>query len=226
MKSEILKNILLIKSPNSEIREGAFSNLTSLFSNTPLSLEEKTHFLDLICSHEFLFYGINEGVSDHTVARSFSLLVIGLILDSDKTFEIEVNKITSPLLKYIQLETDFRSKDDRIGWIHTLAHLGDVLAFFAYHKKSTIESVEFLCKAIIEKVFHLKNLTVTDGEDVRIGLGLFYAFEEKLGKSNNVIKLLLDTHKDNINVDKIFNILKLEVSKSQNKVLIDRFKNL
>lgn len=234
MNFEILKNLKLIKSPNSEIREGAYSQIVDLFSktNNPSSVEEKNHYLNELCSADYLFYGIEAGVSDCTVARSFSLLVLGVIVESDKTNEIEIDKITFPLLKYIELESDFRGKDNKLGWVHVLAHLGDLLAFLSCHKGASENSVELICLALIEKILSLNEQQLLNhGEDNRLALGIYYALEEKLVHQENVLNLLESGLKiDNPrkqNIENIVRCLQIElINNSKNKDLVDQVKLL
>jgi hypothetical protein len=234
MKLEILKNMKLIKSPDSEIREGAYSQLIELFSKTDNlpTLEEKNQYLDELCSANYLFYGIEAGVSDCTVARSFSLLVLGLIVENDKTNEIEIDKIIFPLIKYIKLESDFRGKDNKLGWIHSLAHLGDLIAFISCHKGASVKSLELICLAIIEKIISLNELQLLNhGEDNRLALGIYYALEEKLVCHEQVFNLLISGLKLDYprkqNIENIVRCLYVElINNSRNKVLVDQAKLL
>lgn len=234
MKIEILKNLNLIKSPNSETREGAYSQIVELFSKTNNSptLEEKNYYLNELCSANYLFYGIEAGVSDCSVARSFSLLVLGVIVESDKTNEIEMDKIIFPLLKYIELESDFRGKDNKIGWVHAWAHLGDLLAFISYHKGTSEKSVELICLAIIEKIISLNEQQLLNhGEDNRLALGIYYALEEKLVNHEQVLNSLISGLKLDYpkkqNIENIVRCLNTElINNSKNKVLVDQVKLL
>ena len=231
MNLEILKNLELIKSPNSETREGAYSRLVELFSvkkNAP-TLEDKNQYLSMLCNKDFLFNEIDAGPSDHSVARSFSLLVMGIIIEGDKTNELDAEKIISPILKYIEQESDFRGKDEQLGWIHSLAHLGDLLAFLSFHKGISKKSIELISLAMIEKLASLNDLTLNHGEDKRLASGLFYAFEESLGSNTVILNSLRSGFNLNYpskqNIDNLLRCLYIElITNGKDKNLADQVK--
>lgn len=233
MNLEITRNLELIKSPHSETREGAYTRLVDLFSDSKnlLTIEKKKLYLKELCGDNFLFYGIKEGISDCSVARSFSLLILGIIVKEDEDNEIEIESIVSPLLKYIEMESDFRGKDDKIGWIHSLAHLGDLLMFMATHKGISKKSIELISLSIIEKIISLKELPLNHGEDNRLALGFFFVLEELLGCNN----AMLDSFNAGVkleypnqqNIVNIVRCLYIElITYGNNKALADQVKRI
>lgn len=233
MNLSVLKNFELMKSPDSEIREGAYSRIIAIFSDpeNKATPDEKSRYLAELCSDRYLFYGIEAGVSDDSVARSFSILALAIIVESDKANAVDVEQMTAPLSKYIKLECDFRGKDNKLGWIHALAHLGDLLAFLALHKGMSKKSIEHLCLTIIEKVSSINEPPLNHGEDKRLAMGLFYALEASLGCNDSVFRSLDSGIRQNYprkqNIENIVRCLYIElVCHAKDKALSEHVKRI
>jgi len=232
MSLEISKNLEQIKASDPELREGAYLRFLELFSDeeNQLTIEKKHLILEELCSDNYLFYGIEEGISDCTVGRSFSLLILSLLVAYDKKNELEVERIVTPLLKYIDRESDFRGKDDRLGWVHSLAHLGDLLSFMAEHDRISKETIELISVKVILKIISLQDFLLNYGEDKRLAIGLFYALE-KCGNNKAIMETLLRGVKLDYpfkkNSENIVRCLYIQLmTESENKNLVDAIKGL
>jgi hypothetical protein len=84
-----------------------------------------------------LFLGIEEMESDLVFTRSFSALIIGLILQKDRQrpflAEEIVLKTIEESIKYLKLEKDVRGYVEGKGWAHNIAHGADLLAEAVRH---------------------------------------------------------------------------------------------
>ncbi|SFG33052.1 DUF2785 domain-containing protein [Sporolactobacillus nakayamae] len=82
-------------------------------------------------SEELLFNKISEGVSDHVFLRSFSALLIALILYRDNHEHFisrqKYMELLQQLNHYCELENDYRSFVEGKGWAHAPAHISDAL---------------------------------------------------------------------------------------------------
>lgn len=96
-----------------------------------LTHEQLKQLLDDAISQEKLFFGIGNRESDTVFLRTFSALLIALILrrDNREEFldEIYVRKVMNSLVSYCQQEKDLRGYVDTKGWAHAAAHISDAI---------------------------------------------------------------------------------------------------
>ncbi|MCQ2009788.1 DUF2785 domain-containing protein [Sporolactobacillus sp. STSJ-5] len=87
--------------------------------------------LNRTLSERLLFYEVGEELSDHVFLRSFSALLIALILyrDNQEPFigRQEYMELLRQLNHYCALEKDYRSFVEGKGWAHAPAHISDAL---------------------------------------------------------------------------------------------------
>ncbi|MFC4560119.1 DUF2785 domain-containing protein [Virgibacillus kekensis] len=96
-----------------------------------LSEEQMKYILRVSLDNEHLFFKIGERDSDSVFTRSFSALVVALILEKEKQDrflepEILVNT-TNASLTYLSKERDIRGYVEEKGWAHSIAHGADML---------------------------------------------------------------------------------------------------
>ena len=107
----------------------------------PFSSSSCKKFIEKLTSTEYLFYNISllrENAS--ILKRSFSVLIITMVIGKDYTQQTFTKEYLLSLLKiiekYIECEHDWRGKDEKLGWIHASAHLADTLGAIAGHPNS------------------------------------------------------------------------------------------
>jgi len=87
--------------------------------------------LNRTLSERLLFYEVGEELSDHVFLRSFSALLIALILyrDNQEPFigRQDYTELLEHLNHYCELENDYRSFVEGKGWAHAPAHISDAL---------------------------------------------------------------------------------------------------
>lgn len=148
------RNLKDLSCPFPDTREGAYSFFAKIIiEQNCLNLGNKRYLLRNLLTENFLFKGIEKGVSDETCARSFSLLVINLIIASDTDFELNLSKVYEALKLYIEKETDFRDFDRNLGWIHTAAHFSDLLTTLAWHKNRDNSKNRDLARVLYQKIY-------------------------------------------------------------------------
>lgn len=169
----IVKSMIThIGSTDGELRDqliyGSFYQL--IIEKNQLEHELLNELLDL-CLSELLLKGIGENGTDTVFTRSFTTLLIALILyrDNRDNFLSQemVYQIKDKLIDYINFEKDLRGFVSLKGWAHSIAHVAD--AFDELVKSPKIKQKLYLeiLKPLWNKVFVSDNTYVHD-EDERI----------------------------------------------------------
>ncbi|MBU0941635.1 MAG: DUF2785 domain-containing protein [Bacteroidetes bacterium] len=141
-----------IGSTDSELRDQLiYSSFYQLIIEKNKIEHELLNELLELCLSDLLFKGIGENETDTVFTRSFTTLLIALILyrDNEDNFLSQemVFKIKDILLDYINLEKDLRGYVSGKGWAHSVAHVTDAID-------------ELVKSPKIDKKFHLKILKV------------------------------------------------------------------
>ncbi len=141
LKHEDLNNLIErmlnnIGSTDPELRDTLiFNTFGKLIIEEYLTDYQMKHIIE-VCRKN-LFLGIEEMESDLVFTRSFSALVIGLILQKDRQRkflpEEIVLKTIEESIKYLKLEKDVRGYVEGKGWAHSIAHGADLLAETVRH---------------------------------------------------------------------------------------------
>lgn len=174
-------------------------------------IEDKIlHKLLTICmDDEHLFYKIDEQIIDDSVfTRSFSALVIALVLYQDAKTPALPKDILLPTLtasiNYLKREYDYRGYVEQKGWAHSVAHGSDLLANAVAHPQfenvATIEE----CLCVLQKCLHT-DYAFIDEEDDRMLPVLDMLFEK--GLSDHQLKqwlIQLHTIEDELKKARIY----------------------
>ncbi|MFD2043259.1 DUF2785 domain-containing protein [Ornithinibacillus salinisoli] len=114
-----LRDTLIYSSFSSLILEGRYSN------------ENLRKLLVTSVSNDYLFYGIGRRQDDSVFKRSFSTLIIALILhvNIQKNFLslVDMEEVADRLINYLEKEVDVRGLVDEKGWAHSIAHVADAM---------------------------------------------------------------------------------------------------
>ncbi|MBO2537058.1 DUF2785 domain-containing protein [Rummeliibacillus suwonensis] len=126
--------------------------------------------LDLGLS-DLLFKGIGETETDTVFTRSFTSLLMALILyrDNEDNFlsQSMVYKIKDKLIDYISLENDLRGYIAVKGWSHSIAHVADAFDELVKNPKINQEFYLDILKTLWNKIFVSTSVYAHD-EDERI----------------------------------------------------------
>lgn len=128
-----------------------------------LSEEALKDLIIVLIDEEHLFYNIGLKESDSVFIRSFSSLVLSVILSYQKKKPFIDNetflKLKSALVRYCKLESDFRGYVNEKGWAHSAAHVADALNELAQCTESDevshIEILEGIENIIFNSTYHL-----------------------------------------------------------------------
>ena len=169
----LLKSMLThIGSTDSVLRDQfIYSSFCQLSLNNQIEHDLYIELAEHCVSNAFLFYGIGEYETDTVFTRSFTMLLLALILYKDNKEDIlpqsMVVKIKKNMILYINAERDIRGYVPNKGWAHSMAHAADVFDELAKSKKISQESAIDLLKSLWAKIYVYQGVYVHD-EDERI----------------------------------------------------------
>jgi hypothetical protein len=126
---EMMKNI---GSLNPRLRdELIYGVLCNWISENRFTHEQLTDFLDISLDKCHIFYKLNENDEDGVFKRTFSVLIIALILHEHRKDSFlskeRVYEVKEKLIKYMLEERDVRGYVEVKGWAHSAAHTADAL---------------------------------------------------------------------------------------------------
>jgi hypothetical protein len=121
-----------------------------------------------------LFVGLRQNNDNDVLLRSFSALVLSVIIyyDIQKQFleQEEFDEMLDVVLRYFESETDLLGYDEKLGWIHAVAHTADLLQLCIRNKKTEGENHEFILQSIANKLMAPTDIVFIHDEDERLAL--------------------------------------------------------
>jgi hypothetical protein len=132
--SELIPAMLTyIGSTDSDLRDeliySAFG--TWILHDKRLSQEQLHQLMSTVLDERHMFYGLGEQDTDSVFTRSFSILLLPLLLIVHRAQPFmsvaEINEIKEKLLDYLAREKDLRGFVGEKGWAHAVAHSADAL---------------------------------------------------------------------------------------------------
>ncbi|MHB1682335.1 MAG: DUF2785 domain-containing protein [Bacilli bacterium] len=163
-------------SPDAHLRDKlSYSLIAQLILRNSLADDHYEELLRIATDEAHLFLRIGETDSDSVFMRSFSVLLVPLVIDrADQSASLPqdlVQSVTESVLRYASSERDWRGYVPGKGWAHAVAHTADALAACALHPATTGEQV----KRILESIRQLAMLPSPLGylEDDRLAMAAF-----------------------------------------------------
>jgi hypothetical protein len=138
-----------------------------------------------------LFYRLGEQDTDSVFTRTFSMLLLPLLLIAHRRRPFlsreELLHVKERVLAYLAGEQDFRGyvEEDDKGWAHAVAHAADALDDLARCKELNATDLLDILQAIREKVANA-HLVYNFEEDERLTIPVFACLERKLLKEADV----------------------------------------
>lgn len=129
----LLKEMLLnIGNTNSYIRDKLIYNaFIEIITKDYLTNNQLKSLFNQLLSNQYLLYEIGSKNSDSVYKRSFSTLVLALLINKDKEQPFLEKNQVSILLDatcfYLVSEQDRRGYTEDKGWAHSIAHCADLL---------------------------------------------------------------------------------------------------
>ncbi|MDT8716892.1 DUF2785 domain-containing protein [Clostridium sp. 19966] len=185
-----------IGSLDSELRdELIYEVLFHWIMEKKLNSEELKKLLAISMDNEHVFYKLYEADEDAVFKRTFSVLIVALILYKHREEEFIENDtlydIKNKLIEYMLKEKDLRGYVEVKGWAHSAAHTADaldeLLQCSCFEKKDVIailDTIKF--KAAIGYYGYI------DEEYERMATPLESAINAKLLNNSEVIEWLKD----------------------------------
>jgi len=161
-----------------------YESFSKLITSERMNDIQLKYVFSTICSDEFLFYRIGETNKDSVFKRSFSALVLALLLAFHKkkafleAFEIEQAYFNA--IRYLREEKDERGIVPKKGWAHATAHGADVLKYIISLDEIAIDQKLHILEVIIDKIKCLKH-PFGANEDDRLARVLIAAIQNGVG---------------------------------------------
>jgi len=193
-----------IGSPDAELRDQLIYSWFYHLIVTKNLLEHEllTELLE-IALNDLLLKGIGEKGTDTVFTRSFTTLLIALILSRDNEDDFldqnMILRVKDKLIDYITLEKDLRGYVASKGWAHSIAHVADTFDELVKSKKVEIEHLEGMLNVLWNKVFVYNSVYIHE-EDERILVPILEMLDR--GLKVEEIELLLQQIPDVLNTYK------------------------
>ncbi|WP_053070336.1 DUF2785 domain-containing protein [Alkalihalobacillus pseudalcaliphilus] len=163
------KMTLHIGHPDSYLRDQLiYKAFGKLILHDYLTGPKINDLLSTCLDDKHLFFQIDEGKSDAVLTRSFSALVIALLLYKDKDIRTLPNELVQLAIlgsiDYLYKEQDYRGYIEGKGWAHSIAHGSDLLAQAILHpifEKKLIPD----CLRVIQGCLHVEYAYIDEEEE-------------------------------------------------------------
>ena len=172
--SLLLPNMLhYIGSLDSELRDDLiYSAFANWILNYHLLSRDQLHAVaETVLSEDHMFFQIGARESDSVFRRSFSVLLLPLLLISHRSEPLftkqEILEIKEKLLRFIQEEQDRRGFIEGKGWAHAIAHSADALNDLAQCEELGIDDLTQILEAISPVVCQ-REMVYCFGEEERL----------------------------------------------------------
>lgn len=136
-----------------------------------INQEELRNLLSISLDEQHMLYQIGEENTDSVFRRSFSVLLLPLLLITHRSHPFlsapEIHQIKEKLLYYLGNEKDRRGFVREKGWAHAIAHAADALDDLAQCSELNKSDLAEILEAI-HNVICIKDTVYIYGEDERI----------------------------------------------------------
>ncbi len=173
----------MLGSPDGERREQvAFPILEQWIHKGRYTGTELWFLVEMLLSN--LKVGLGEQGTETVYLRSFSALTLSEILHYDyyrhALTEAQVRQILEPAVKYLVEERDLRAYEHEHGWIHAVAHAGDLLWTLAHYGFFKSSDLARMMDAIAARVHAPVSTVFLMDEEERLVRGVMKILERDL----------------------------------------------
>src|SRR5690554_5742419 len=149
----------------------------------------------MLIDENHLFNNIGFKESDSVFTRSFSMLVLSIILSYQKEKHLFDQQllvtVKNALIKYCKLERDFRGYVNEKGWAHSAAHVADAFNELAQCNESNEEMHKEILEAI-EKVIFNNTYKLCFKEDDRVARVVYSIYNKEFIERTVIMEWLSD----------------------------------
>ncbi|MDY0409894.1 DUF2785 domain-containing protein [Paracerasibacillus soli] len=147
-----------------------YTTFGNLIYHDFFTIEQRTYLLQKCVTDDYLFYRIGESKTDSVFTRSFSALVLALLLNHDREkLDLPIVQIKHAIacsINYLNEEQDTRGYVEEKGWAHSIAHGADYLAAAINHPVFDMENANNCLDTMMACLF--KDGQYKDEEDNRL----------------------------------------------------------
>ncbi|MFJ8528033.1 DUF2785 domain-containing protein [Bacillus sp. NPDC094106] len=152
-----LKMLQHIGTPDGYLRDTLiFTTFWHLITKDHVSHKQLQRLLSQSISEQYLFYKVTTDDTDAVFTRSFTTLLIALIINSDTKHnflsESDILEVKDKLILYMKQEHDFRGYVDDQGWAHSIAHVSDAFDELVKNPKLETSYYPEILLTLLEKV--------------------------------------------------------------------------
>lgn len=149
----------LIGSPDPVLRDELILDAFDVIINEDLlTTDELRDLLAIIIDDQHLLCGLGESDTDTVYARTFSMLITGLLIEADCRHgfmgESTVLALKDLLIRQISMEQDLRGHTGAKGWAHSVAHSADTINCLIKHPLISANQryIQELLHVILQKI--------------------------------------------------------------------------
>jgi hypothetical protein len=189
-----------VGSVDSELRDDLIYTCLAtwmLDENELYTEDQYKELLAIALDDEHLFYRLGEKDTDSVFTRTFSMLLLPLILIAHRRRPFlsreELIHVKERIITYLTQEQDFRGyvEEGDKGWAHALAHAADALDDLARCKELYADDLRDILNIIQKKVAN-PDFVYNFEEDERLSIPAIACLERKLLKEADVKNWLND----------------------------------
>lgn len=144
---------------------------TWILDHNTISHEQLQELLQKILGDQHIFYNIGEQDTDSVFRRSFSVLLLPLVLIAHRSqpflSKAKVIQVKEKLLQYLKEEKDHRGFVNGKGWAHAIAHVADSLDDLTQCVEITENDLREILVAI-RAIINTHEVVYIHGEDERL----------------------------------------------------------
>lgn len=186
----MLKNI---GSLDEELRDYLILEMfENIIEKSKISYDQMKKLLNLCLTSNHLFYGLGKEHDDSVFNRTFTMLVIGNIVNANNSAEKkflnkeEVLVVYRKVMEYCTKEIDFRGYVDGKGWAHSTAHASDTLSALAQSEYIGHDELMGILRTIKDKIC-IDIYTYINREEERLTNAFMYSYYRNLIKNEEII---------------------------------------
>lgn len=176
-KVELLNELLdNIGDLDSEIRDRLiYPNLAHLLHDKHFDEEKLTEIFEILLDKNHLFYDIENNIKNSVLTRSFTSLQLVILLYVHKRDNIIdenlIYKAFNTFLDYFKKEKHYEGYNDKVGWLHSIAHSADVFDQFLTIDYFKSEEMKKIFEAVLNKL-KSREYYFSHDEDERFIVGM------------------------------------------------------
>ncbi|MGH1142720.1 DUF2785 domain-containing protein [Bacillus pseudomycoides] len=154
LSSKMLQHI---GTPDGYLRDKLiYTTFWHLIINDHITQTQLQHLLSQSISEQYLFYKITTEDKDAVFTRSFTTLLIALIINADTKHNFlspsDILDVKDKLILYMNQEHDFRGYVNDRGWAHSIAHVSDTFEALVKNPKLEPSYSPEILQTLLDKI--------------------------------------------------------------------------